>query len=186
MQKHEVASRRYGHALFEVAKAENKIDLFLDELRDVSNILISNEEFSQFLNHPNITDEEKKRVVENVFKGKIDDEIIELIYLLIDHDRTQEIRVVYYDYKYLVYKERGMKIAYVTTAVEMTEDEIELLRSKLSKKYECEVEIQNIVNKDIIGGVYLKIGDKVVDSTVRGRLEAMKKTLLNSYSEVRI
>lgn len=186
MQKHEVASRRYGHALFDIAKAEGKIDIFLNELGEVSQILINNEDLSLFLEHPNITGEEKKKVINNVFKDKIDDEIIKLIFLLIDHDRAEEIRVVYYDYKYLVYKERGMKIAYVTTAVEMTDEEMESLRKKLCERYESEVEVQNIVKKDVIGGVYLKVGDNVIDGTVKGRLESMKKSLLRENGEVRI
>lgn len=186
MQKHEVATRRYGHALFDVAKTLDKIDIYLDDLRDVSNIITGNEELNLFLNHPNITAEEKKKVVENIFKEKIDDEIIKLVFLLIEHDRIGEIRVVYYDYKYLVYKERGLKIAYVTTAVEMSAQEIEALKKNLCLRYSCDVEVQNIVDRNIIGGVYLKIGDRVIDGSVRGKLEEMRRNLLDKYSEVKV
>jgi F-type H+-transporting ATPase subunit delta len=186
MSRHEIASRRYGSALFEVAKASDKVDLFLEELGEVSTKIINNDDLNVFLNHPNITGEEKKKVIVNVFKNKVEDQIIQLIFLLIDHSRISEIRIVYYDYKYLVYKERGIRIAYVTTAVEMTKEEIELLRNKLHAKYESDIEVQNIVNKHIIGGVYLKIGDKVIDGTVRGSLDGMKRLLMNNYSEVKI
>ncbi|TDT62391.1 F0F1 ATP synthase subunit delta [Fonticella tunisiensis] len=186
MQKYEVASRRYGHALFDVAKANDKIDLFLDELRNVSNILINNDELKLFLEHPSITNDEKKRVLQNIFKGKVDDEIIKLMFLLIDHDRINEIRTVYYDYKYLVYKEKGIKIAYVTTAVKMNDEEMSLLKTRLREKYSCDIEVQNIVDPEVIGGVFLKIGDRIIDGTIRGNLENMRKSLLDQYKGVKV
>lgn len=184
MRKVEAVTRRYGHALYQLAKSEDKVDLILEELRDVSNILNTNEEIKEFLRHPGIGDLEKKKVLKNIFKGKVDPDIDKLISILIDHDRLEQIRTVYYDYKYLVYKGKGIKIAYVTTAVEMTEEEIEMLKSRLCKKYCKGMEIQNIVDPEILGGVYLRVGDKVIDGTVRGKLQDMRKKLLSKGGEI--
>jgi F-type H+-transporting ATPase subunit delta len=184
MQRVEAVTRRYGHALYEIAKAEGKIDLLLDQLRDVSNILTTNEEIKEFLKHPGIADYEKKKVLKSIFKDKVDPDIDKLISILIDHERLGRIRTIYYDYKYLVYKGKGIKIAYVTTAVKMTEEESERLREKLSDNYSKKIEIQNIVDPDILGGVYLRVGDKVIDGTIRGRLQDMRKKLLVKGGEV--
>lgn len=178
MLRLEAATRRYGHALFEIARSENKVDIFLQELGEVSNILNNSAELKEFLRHPNIPFGDKKKVIKQVFKDKIDPEITRLVSILLEHDRVEQIRTVYYDYKYLVYKERGMKIAYATTAVKMTNEEIETIRKKLSYKYNKEIEVQNIVDPDVIGGVYLRLGDRVIDGTIRGKLKDMKKMLL--------
>lgn len=185
MLKLEAATRRYGYALFEIAKSEGKVDIFLQELGEVSNILGSSVELKEFLRHPSITNGDKKKVIKQIFKDKVDIEITRLVTTLLEHDRVEQIRRVYYDYKYLVYKERGMKIAYVTTAVKMTEKEVEGIKKKLSNKYKKGIEVQNIVDPEVIGGVYLKLGDKVIDGTIRGKLQDMKKTLLAKVGETR-
>ena len=178
MLRLEAATRRYGHALFEIASSENKVDIFLQELGEVSNILNNSIELKEFLRHPNIPFGDKKKVIKQIFKDKIDPEITRLVSTLLEHDRVEQIRTVYYDYKYLVYKERGMKIAYATTAVKMTNEEIETIKKKLSEKYSKQIEVQNIVDPEVIGGVYLRLGDRVIDGTIRGKLKDMKKMLL--------
>lgn len=183
MIKPEAATRRYGMALFEIAKSENKIDIFLQELGDVSNIFNSNMELRGFLIHPSIPDGDKKKVIKEILRGRVDSEIIRFVTTLLEHDRMEQIRRVYYDYKYLVYKERGMKIAYATTAVEMTNEEVDAIRKKLSKKYNREIEVQNIIDTKVIGGVYLRLGDKVIDGTIRGKLEDLKRMLLAKVGE---
>jgi F-type H+-transporting ATPase subunit delta len=71
-----------------------------------------------------------------------------------------------------------MKIAYATTAVKMTNEEIKTIGQKLSDKYNKEIEVQNIIDPEVIGGVYLRLGDRVIDGTIRGKLKDMKKMLL--------
>lgn len=182
----QIAAKRYGSALFEVAKAKNRVKEFLEEFRSISNIILENKELKTFLHHPNITAEDKKKVIKEVFEKEVDIEILNLLYILIDHNRMDEIRVVYYDFKYLVYKYWKIKIAYVTTAVAMTDEEIETIRTKLSNKYNCTIEVQNIVDPSVIGGVHLKVGDNVIDDTIVGRLQKMKQDLFEQNSEVRI
>lgn len=183
MIKLEVATRRYGHALFEIAKSENKVDIFLQELGEVSNILSSSVELKEFLIHPSIPNGDKRRVIKEILRGKVDSEIIRLVTTLLEHDRVEQLRTVYYDYKYLVYKERGMKIAYATTAVKMTNEEIETIGQKLSEKYKKDIEVQNILDPNVIGGVYLRLGDRVIDGTIRGKLQDMKRMLLAKVGE---
>lgn len=183
MLRLEVATRRYGQALFEIGKSENKVDIFLKELGDISSIINGSIELKEFLKHPSIPYGDKKRVLMEIFKDRVDPEITRLVTTLLQHDRIEQIRTVYYDYKYLVYKERGIKIAYATTAVKMTEEEIEIIRKRLSDKYKKEIEVQNIVDPNVIGGVYLRLGDRVIDGTIRGKLQDMKKMLLAKVGE---
>lgn len=178
MRRDDVATRRYGRALFQVAKSLDKIEEFLEEFREVSTILAGNIELRNLLLHPGITTREKKTVMEKIFKEKIDIELLNLIYILLENNRINQIRYVYYDYKYLVYKEKHMKIAYVTTAVEMTGEELEELRKRLSKKYNCDIEVQAMVDSEIIGGVYLRLGDRVLDGTIEGKLKDMRRMLM--------
>lgn len=181
----ESAARRYSVALFEVGKEENKIDSFLHQIKDVAITLSDYKELMELLTHPNIELREKKDVISEIFTDKIDEEIFKLVFLLIDHSRIEDIKLIYEDYKSLVYSYKGIKTAYVTTAVEMTHDEIEALRAKLSIKYNSKIEIENNIDQTIIGGVYLKVEDDVIDGTVRGNLEKMRKEIMKHSNEVR-
>lgn len=182
----QIAAKRYGSALFEVAKAKDRVKEFLEEFRSISSIILENKELKTFLHHPSITADDKKKVIKEVFEKEVDIEILNLLYILIEHNRMDEIRVVYYDFKYLVYEYWKIRIAYVTTAVSMTDDEIEEIKEKLSHKYKCTIEVQNIVDQNVIGGVHLKVGDEVIDDTIVGRLQRMKQDLFEQNSEVRI
>jgi F-type H+-transporting ATPase subunit delta len=179
MRKDDIASRRYAGALFQVSESLNRSDEVLDEFRELSKIILENTELREFLEHPNITNKEKKDVIQEIFKDKVDQEIIQLVYILLEHDRLERIRYVYYDYKYLVYKNKHMKIAYVTTAIKMNGEETDMLKAKLSKKYNCSIEVQNIVDPGVIGGVYLRVGDRIIDGTIKGRFNDIKERLLD-------
>lgn len=178
MLREDITSRRYAMALFEVAKSLKRVDSFLNEFRELKRISAEDKKLYEFLHHPSISSVEKKRVIKDIFKEKVHPELIQLIYLLLEHNKIDMIRGVYYDYKYLVYKEKHKKIAYVTTAVEMNREETEALKKKLSKSLSCNIEVQNIINPDVLGGVYLRIGDRIIDGSIRGLLEDMKKNLL--------
>lgn len=178
MRKDDIASRRYARALFQVAKSLNRTEGFLEEFRELSKIMLENRELRDFLDHPNITNSEKKNVIQEIFKGRVDQEIIQLIYILLEHNRLERIRAIYYDYKYLVYKDKHMKIAYATTAVKMKDEEMDILKNKLSQKYNCDIEVQNIVDPVVIGGVYLRVGDRIIDGTIKGKFDDIKERLL--------
>jgi F-type H+-transporting ATPase subunit delta len=110
----------------------------------------------------------------------MDREVINLIMLLIDHGRIHEIGIVYEGLRNTVYDHKGIKIANAYTAIPMDGSEIEALREKLSQKYNSKFEVDNIVDEAVLGGVYLKIGDEVIDGSVRGQLERMRKELFNT------
>jgi F-type H+-transporting ATPase subunit delta len=100
--------------------------------------------------------------------------------LLVEHGRINEVGIVYEDLRNAVYNYKGIVMANAITAVPMHTDEIEALRESLSLKHGKKFEIENIIDQDVLGGVYLKIGDEVIDGSVRGQLERMKKELFNT------
>lgn len=181
----EVAAKRYSTALFEEGKEKDKIDLFLEQIKDVSTIISKNDELITFLNHPAISGDDKLKLVTEVFKDKLDSEIFNLVLLLVDHNRINEVNFVYEDYKEMVYELKGIKVAHVTTYVPLNEEEINLLKEKLKVKYNASFEVENIVDKSVLGGVYIKVDDEVIDGTVRGTFEKMRKELMKQGSEVR-
>lgn len=181
----EIAAKRYATALFEAGIDQKNIDLLLEQLETVSDLYKQNKDLSMFLNHPTISIEEKTSVIENIFKGNVDEEIVKLIILLIKHGRANETTLVYTNFKKLVDEYKGIKTAYATTAIKMSESEVKELEAKLSAKYNLKVIVENMVDESIIGGVYLKIDDEVIDGTIKGNLEKIQKEVMKQGGEVR-
>ncbi len=172
--------KTYGDALFELALENHKIDLYFEESKEVLEVLNSNEELLKLLNHPKISKEEKEKVIENVFKGRISDDLTGFFVLIIKKDRQGMIKEIlsYFISKIKEYKKIG--IAYVTTAIELSDAYKKQVESKLIATTEyVEFEMNYNVDSSIVGGMIIRIGDRVVDSSIRTKIYNISKELYN-------
>ncbi|WDC84890.1 ATP synthase F1 subunit delta [Caloramator sp. mosi_1] len=175
---HELVASKYAEALLEEAIITGNVKECVEDFENFCKLLKDNKQLYEFLIHPEIKDDEKINLINNSLKGKTPDELIRTIILLITHDRIEDIFLVNEELKYRYFEHIGVKFAIVKTAIKLTDEEIEALRSKLEKKYSCDIEIENVVDESLIGGVYLRVGDETIDETVKGRLERIRKQLL--------
>ena len=174
-----LVSKTYGEALFELAVEEGKEDKFLEEITALKKILDENPDFGKLMNHPKILKEEKLTVLNNVFKGRVSDELKGFLHLIVSKDRYGEIDGILDYFVSEVKKLKGIGIAYVTTAIALSEakqKEIEarLLATTTYKK----MEMHFSVDEDLIGGMIIRIGDRIVDSSIRTSLFELRKQLL--------
>ncbi|SEF39054.1 F-type H+-transporting ATPase subunit delta [Caloramator fervidus] len=174
----DIASLKYAYALYEVALKEDKLDEYLEDLKGVLEVFKTSYDLLEFLKHPEIPFQNKTSLISNVFRGRINEEIIKLLNLLVKHDRIEDFRHVYKDYRKLALEHKGIKIALVKTAVELTDEERRLLIEKLSKRYGSEIELDEVIDKEIIGGVWVRVKDEVLDGTLKTKLDMMKKASL--------
>lgn len=170
----------YGEALFELALEENKEQEMLDEVSAVLDTLKSNEDFVVMMNHPKILKEEKKEALENVFKGRISDELTGFLVLVLQKDRFKEIEGILEFFIDKMKEHRKIGTAYVTTAVSLKDSQKNDIEKKLlaTTKYE-KMEMHYTVDNALIGGMVVRIGDRVVDSSIRTKLEKLTKDLSN-------
>lgn len=172
-------SKTYGEALFELAVEENKTGLFLEEVGELLKVIEQNQDFGQFMNHPKIPKEEKIAVMESIFRDRIDKELLGFLVTIVEKDRYSEIEEIL---KYVVdsIKEyRKIGVAYVTTAIPLQENEKKDIEAKLlnTTKYET-LECHYQVDEGLIGGVVIRMGDRVVDSSIRTKLESLERELM--------
>lgn len=172
-------SKTYGSALFEVAMENNTLDTTLEEVLFVKQTFLENEELSKLLLHPNIEKEAKIKVIENIYKGKISDEITGLMTMLVTKGHQKDFLAVF-DYVISAIKEeKGIGIAYISSAVELSKEQKEKIEQKLleTTKYK-EIEGNYQVDKELIGGLVIRISDTVVDSSLKTQIAKLSKTLL--------
>lgn len=176
-----LVSKTYGEALFELAAEEGKEDVFLEEIMALKEILKENPDFNKLMNHPKILKEEKLAVLDNVFKGRISDELAGFLHLVISKDRYGEIDGILDYFIDEVKKLKGIGIAYVTTAIPLgaakqKEVEAKLLATTNYKQMEMHFEVDG----ELIGGMVIRIGDRVVDSSIKTKLFEMRRQLLQT------
>ena len=173
-------SKTYGEALVELAVEENKADDFVAELGVIRQVLEENAQFGELMNHPKIVKEEKLKVMEEVFKGRISDELLGFFLLIIEKDRYREIDGILDYFVCRIKAIKGIGIVYVSTAAPLGQQQKQKIEQKLldTTGYK-EVEMHYDVDEKLIGGMKIRIGDRVVDSSVQTKLSEMTKQLLN-------
>lgn len=171
-------SLTYGEALFEVALEKNTLNETFEEIKLVKEALGSNKEFIRFLNHPKIPKKEKIQVIENIFQGKVSDDVTGFLVIIVEKERYDKIDEIldYFIAKVMEYKKIG--VAKITTALELTKEQEEKLLKKLldTTKY-IQFEINYKVDPSIIGGIIIQIGDRVVDGSIKTKLAHFVKKL---------
>lgn len=171
-------SKTYGDALFDIAVETKKTDVFFEEVKSLKQILAENPELLKFLGHPDIELSEKCAVTENIFTGRISDEIVGLLRIVVTKGRASELTSIldYFIAKTKEFKKIG--VASVTSATELSDAQKKKIVEKLlsSTSYET-FEMSYSVDADLIGGIVIRIGDRVVDGSVRNKIANLKKEL---------
>lgn len=182
-----LVSSTYSQALFETGIEDGTLDNLYEEALLVSEVLKENPDFSRLMNHPKILREDKEQIMESVFKGRLSDEFTGFLKIIVTNRRYDEIDSIIGDFVRKVKEYKKIGVAYVTTPLELSEDQKKAVRQKLldTTGY-LSMEISYIIDKSLIGGMVIRIGDRVVDSSIKSKLEELKKELssiqLNSVS----
>ncbi len=172
-------SKTYGDALFELAVEKNKVDVLAEEIEQLKRVLSENEEFGRLMNHPRIIKEEKIQVAKDVFEGRVSDELLGFITIIISKDRYKEIDAILDYFIAEVKRYKGIGVATVTTAVPLKEEQCKKIEQKLldTTQY-TKMEMHYDLDKSLIGGMVIRIGDRVVDSSIKTKLNELQKDLL--------
>ncbi|MFS0862973.1 F0F1 ATP synthase subunit delta [Fredinandcohnia sp. 179-A 10B2 NHS] len=173
-----IVAKRYAVALFQVAKEQNALDQFEEEIRTVKQVFSNNEDFQNVLKNPKLTVESKKSIVTEAFAG-FSQMTLNTLYILIDRHREDIIADVADEFVALVNDEKGIAEATVYSVRPLTKDEetglSTVFASKIGKR---SLRIQNVVDSSLIGGVKLRIGNRIYDGSVKGKLERLERELI--------
>lgn len=172
-------SKTYGDALFETALEKQAVDSLFEEAKVVLDAFTQNPKLSELMTHPKILKEEKLQIIEEVFKGRVSDEMTGFLVIIVKKDRFGEVRDIFEYFISKVKEYKGIGVAKVTTPLPLNETQKNAVNAKLleTTSYK-EMEIEYEVDETLIGGMVLRIGDRVVDSSVATKLEELKRQLL--------
>lgn len=173
-----LVSATYGDALFDVAMEKNTVDTFYEEAKAVYDAIGDNQELIGFLNHPKINKEEKVKTLEDIFSRFVSREMTGFLVTVVNKDRSNELLDIleYFLDKVREYKKIGR--AYVTTPMELSDSSKAKVKSKLlaTTGYR-EFDMIYSVDESLIGGMVIRIGDRVVDSSIKTKLSELSRNL---------
>lgn len=176
-----LVSKTYGEALFEAAleSGEDKALKMLEEIEAIRGILAENPRFDELMKHPGIPKPEKLQVMETVFAGRISGELVNFLKLIVSKERYRDLPAVFDYFTDKVKEWRRIGVAQVKTALELTAAQKSAVREKLleTSGYR-EMEMYFETDPSLIGGMVIRIGDRVVDSSIRTKLDSLTKQLL--------
>lgn len=181
----EIASKRYSQSLFEAALEQNKLDLVFEELSGLIRVIEDNKAFFKILEYPFITLNEKYKIINDVFGKSFDTIICDFLKLLIEKDRVYVLNEILKGFEELYYDYKKLLKVKVTTAFELDEEYKEKLALKLKEVFNQNVVIEEIIDPAIVGGLFIRAKDNIIDATVKGKLERMKYNLLYGKTEVK-
>lgn len=173
-----LVSKVYGDALFEAAMEKQVTDTVFEEVSALQVIFQENPDLVRTLNHPKIVKEEKISILENIFSGKVSDELMGFLTIIVDKGRQNDIPSIFTYFMEKVKEYKKIGTAYVSSAVELKEDQKAQIKGKLLSTTEYkEFEMVYNVDPSLIGGLVIRIGDRVVDSSIKTQLYELKKDL---------
>ncbi len=172
--------KSYAEALFQVARAEETLDRVEEELTRLNKSLDSNAELREFLSDTKISSEGKKSGLSQIFGGKISAITLHWINMVVDQGRQRRLPVIIEAFLTLAQEAREKVTAEVITAIPLTQDLAKRLEQELSKVTKKRVFLKPMVDGSILGGVIVKVENKVIDGSVRHRLEEIKNEMIKT------
>ncbi|MBE5910494.1 ATP synthase F1 subunit delta [Pseudobutyrivibrio sp.] len=180
-----LVSNVYGDALFELAVETGKVDAFLSEAEGIIDVIQNNDGFSQMMNHPKINKEEKLQIIDDVFKGRVSDELVGLLRMLEEKDHIKDAVSVFNYFIEKVYEYKKIGRATVSTPMELTDTQKADVEKRLLQTTDYSSFIMNYtVDPELIGGMVIRIKDRVVDSSIKTQINKLSHELSNIQLKV--
>lgn len=168
----------YGSALLQAASEVGKRDLILEEVRQVLEILEKEPEFHAFVNYPAISAMEKKAVIKKVFSDRISQELLNLLYILVDKGRTYHLPRIIKAYEDMVHHEEGVSYGTVYSVQPLKPQQLEKLEAEASGLLRETVKLDNKLDPKLIGGVKILVDGRIIDASIRKRFEDLGSKIM--------
>jgi F-type H+-transporting ATPase subunit delta len=164
----------YSRALFEAAKENGVLDRVHDELGEFADALGSERNLQVFLFSPYFSSEEKKQGVARIVEDA-DPRLLNFLELLAERHRMPALFRIRRDFDAMWAEENKLLPVTVTSAVELDQGIVEQIGREIEQQTGRRVELSSSVDPDVLGGLVVRVGNLVLDATVRNRLEQLRK-----------
>ncbi len=170
-------AERYGEGLFALAKEENTVSSWKDQVTAILSAMEENDDLHLFFQAVKISKEEKRDFIDKVFKDA-DKDIRNFMKLVIDKGRSYYMQEIFESYEKRANEELGIQKAVVTSARKLSEEDMQRIKETLAKKTGKTIVLTNKVDPSVIAGIKVTVGNNVTDITMSTRIEQLRNALL--------
>lgn len=178
MNSQMVVAKRYAKALFELSSEKEQVDIVSDQLKSLVDAIETNKELAEFLESPNIAKNAKIDVIRQLLGEDVSVYLYNTIRLLIDRDRTTIFPDLFRAFVSIADEALGRAKAWVTSAHELSDKEIQNVANTFSKITGKQIEVHVTVDEGLLGGMQVRIGDRLYDGSLKGKLKRLEKQLI--------
>lgn len=173
-----VVGDRYAESLFDLVKEENKVTQYLDDIKLVGEVLDSDPQIVQFFNHVLIENDKKIQLLDQSFKGNVDQYVLNFLKLLVQSRRIRYIDDIVKSYINLSNQYLGIEEGMIYTPYELTDQQIQDIEKAISQKENKKVTLKVSIDPSLLGGIKVQIANRIYDGTIKNKVEMLKKELL--------
>jgi len=171
---------RYSKALYAAASDMNNVSEVLDELGTVQQSIESNKKLSAIFMHPAIPVSEKKQLAQELWGPYISETSMTFLYILFDASRINYLAGIFKDLSVLSSSSQNIREAHIATVYPMPPDMLQKFKDRLSTILHQDIDLSADVDRTILGGIKLTIGDTIIDGSVTYKLKKLEERILNS------
>ncbi len=180
MAVNQSVAQNYAKALLGVVEKENiPLDAAIKEGSSLRDFMSGQDNVRVFLEGPQFRETDKHQFVSNVFREQLSNVFFEFVHLLLKHDRIDHLSAILDEFEELVEEKQGLTMGVVTTAVSLSEEEQENMKQKLEAFCEKKFDLRFKVDPALIGGVKVKYGDTLIDTSISSYLNDIRYRLHN-------
>ena len=164
----------YARSVFEVAEDKGRLDEVREQLGQFSEALEDNRELQVFFFSPYFSTEEKVKALDSAVEGA-DEVVMNFLRLLIEKHRMPVVYRIRRGFDELWEEENQRLPVEITSAVELGEDTVQQIGDRIGERTGREVELTSKVDPAIVGGLVLRVGDRILDASIATRLDTLRK-----------
>ncbi|MDR1782187.1 MAG: F0F1 ATP synthase subunit delta [Bacilli bacterium] len=168
----------YAQALFQLSLDDKKEDQIFDEIKLINECFNENKEILKIFETRELNLEDKKGILDNIFKDTISHDTFNFLRLLIDKRRINYILEMSKEFKRMYYEYKNIKEAIIYSATALDKDQVDAIKLALENKYESKFVISNAIDESLIGGVKIMIEDIVIDGSIANKLKKLKSSII--------
>jgi len=172
-----VSARRYAQAVYQLAEEKNEVEKWLDDLAVLA-ASVHDEVFIIFANSPKVESEKKSAVIKEAFGEIVGELAINLVSLLAGRGAVADLPAIEDAFQEFVDADRGLERAEIVSAVELTGDQHKNISDALSVLIGKELTVVTRVDESLLGGFVARVGDRLIDGSIRTRFEDMRRELV--------
>jgi F-type H+-transporting ATPase subunit delta len=178
MARRRPAARRYAEAAFQVAVRDDAVDAWLKDLQTAAAI-VADARVGRALANPSIPLETRIATAQETFGKLVGPKVLNLVTLMLRRGRIEELPTLAAEFRRLDDERRGITRATATSALPLTPDEVRALIERLERSTSRDVELDAEVDASLLGGLVVRLGDRLIDGSVRSRLERLRNQLVS-------